>query len=156
MYVEQDRIWHTLTIYVLCLRCIETDISIIIFVIHIEYWHGTGFVFDTPSLLKRRRSLFLNNFVAAQPGNVHHYIHNRPPSYPYPEPIHSPPTNLLTTLSPIYTSVYRVVFYLRASPPKPCTLFSPLLCVPHAYIYLVLKRICTLHNTDCTIFWSPL
>jgi hypothetical protein len=28
--------------------------------------------------------------------------------------------------------VFQVISFLRAFPPKPCTLFSPLPCVPHA------------------------
>jgi hypothetical protein len=48
--------------------------------------------------------------------------------------IHStPPANLPKIHSdPIYALVFRVVSFLWAFPPKPCTIFSPLPCVPHA------------------------
>jgi hypothetical protein len=139
--VEQDRIWHTLTIYVLCLGCIETDISIIIFVINIEYRHGTGFVFDTPSLLKRRRSLFLNNFVAAQPGNVHHYIHNSPPSAPIlsqSTPPPSPYPNQPISWQPIRPSTPRFTEWPFTSglPHQNLVHFSLLSCVCHMPTYI--------------------
>jgi hypothetical protein len=32
----------------------------------------------------------------------------------------------------MFTSTFQVVYFLRAFPPKPCTLFCPPPCVPHA------------------------
>jgi hypothetical protein len=51
----------------------------------------------------------------------------------YPEPVEFNP-HPLTNLNKIHSNffVFQVVSFLRAFPPKPCTLFSPLLRVPHA------------------------
>jgi hypothetical protein len=58
---------------------------------------------------------------------------------PYPEPVESNPHPqpislrfILIPLSLIYALVFRVASFLWAIPPKPCTLLSPLQCVPHA------------------------
>jgi hypothetical protein len=57
---------------------------------------------------------------------------------PYPEPVesnpHPQPFSLRSILihPPICALVFQVVSFLRAFPPKPCTHFSPLPCVPHA------------------------
>jgi hypothetical protein len=63
----------------------------------------------------------------------------QPANGPYPEPgeatPHPPqPISLRSILSPspVYTLVFQVVFFILVFPPKPCTRFSPLPCVPHA------------------------
>jgi hypothetical protein len=54
---------------------------------------------------------------------------------PYPEPTESALHPSLSSWDPfwshlpIYALVFRVVSFIRAFPPKPCTIFSPLPCV---------------------------
>jgi hypothetical protein len=67
--------------------------------------------------------------------------HSREPATgPYPEPgefIPHPwpsqsPQDPFWSHPTICSSVFRVASFLQAFPPKPCTLFSLLLCLPHA------------------------
>jgi hypothetical protein len=66
----------------------------------------------------------------------------QPTTGPCPETVesnpHPPPPKTISLKSiliplPTYALVFPVGSFLRAFPPKPCTLFSPLLCVPHAH-----------------------
>jgi hypothetical protein len=71
---------------------------------------------------------------------VYHHINNsQPTTCPYSEPTESTlhslsksPYDPFRSYLPIYAAVFRVVSFLQAFPPKPCTLFSPLSCIPHA------------------------
>jgi hypothetical protein len=77
-----------------------------------------------------------------------------PPSQSPQDPFWSHP--------PTYALVLRVVSFLRAFPPKPCTIFSPLPCVPHALptsfaltwcAYLVEGRLQKLRKPICYVVW---
>jgi hypothetical protein len=78
----------------------------------------------------------ITNSVAQEPeGSSPHS--QQPATGPCPETVesnpHPPkPVSLRSILIPTYALVFPVVSFLRAFPPKPCTLFSPLPCVPHA------------------------
>jgi hypothetical protein len=51
--------------------------------------------------------------------------------------------------------VFQVVFFLRAFPPKPCTRFSPLPCVPHTpALFILLDLICLRISGDEYKLWS--
>jgi hypothetical protein len=73
--------------------------------------------------------------LAGEPGGSSPHS-QQPATGPYLEPVESNPhrpANLSKIHSdPIYALVFRVVSFLRALPPKPCTLFSPVPCVLHA------------------------
>jgi hypothetical protein len=83
------------------------------------------------------------NSVAPEPeGSSPHS--QQPPSGPYPEPGEStphssPPTNLPKVHPPTYAFVFKVVFFLRAFPPKSCARFSPLPCVPGQKIKMAVR-----------------
>jgi hypothetical protein len=79
----------------------------------------------------------LTNSVAQEPkGSSPHSQQLATGSYPEPfkSNPHNPsrsPQDPFWSHPPIYTLVFRVVSFLRAFPPKPCTLICPLPCVPY-------------------------
>jgi hypothetical protein len=74
----------------------------------------------------------LTNSVMPEPeGSSPHS--QQPTNDPYPEPGESTPNPPPTNLPKVhFDPIYALVFFLRAFPPKPCTLFYPILCMPHA------------------------
>jgi hypothetical protein len=98
-----------------------------------------------------KHKLTTPNSVEQKP-KVHHRIYKRPLSAPIlsqldplilppPPPANFPKTHFDPIL-PSYALVFQVVSFLRAFPPKPCTLFSPvhacrMACPPHSpWFYL--------------------
>jgi hypothetical protein len=84
-----------------------------------------------------RSEVWLTKSVVLEPeGSSPHS--QKPATDPYPGPVeatpHTPsksPQDPFWSHPPIYTSVFRVDFFIRDFAPKPCTLFSPVPFVPH-------------------------
>jgi hypothetical protein len=76
----------------------------------------------------------LTNYETPEPIGYHRIYKTLPlaPILSQLDPLYPPPTNLPKIHSdPIYILVFQVVSFLRAFPPKPCTLPAPLPCLAH-------------------------
>jgi hypothetical protein len=85
------------------------------------------FIRDVLSSMTDQRKTKLKRNTSTSPPPVHLLSRRSTPHPPSQSPLDTFWAN-----PPIYASVSRVVSFLLVFPPKPCTIFSPFTCVPHA------------------------